>query len=304
MSKEPRYAWIGAFVVGAAALLVAAVLVFGRGKFFDDTAVFVTYFSGSVKGLVEGAPVNFRGARVGTVKDVSIVYRQDKDELRIPVLVELDGESIKGLSVVAIPSEDLKARRVPLMERMISKGLRAQLALESLVTGQLFVQLDFMPNVPARYHPEYADGYAEIPTAPSSYEKVQATLQEIPLTELANKTVSSITKLEALLAAAQDEGTIQKLTSLVVDVKELAGHLDAHSRTLSRDVKQLSDRSSQAAEQATKTLQSLDALLKKSEPVVSQGAATLDELASTARTIRRLADYIERNPETLLRAKE
>jgi paraquat-inducible protein B len=291
-------------VVGAAAVLVAAVLAFGRGKFFEDTAVFVTFFSGSVKGLVEGAPVNFRGARVGTVKDVSIVYRQDRDELLIPVLVELDGESIKGLSVVATASEDRKARRVPLVDRMINKGLRAQLALESIVTGQLFVQLDFMSNIPPRYHPEYADGYAEIPTAPSSFEKVQATLQEIPLTELANKTVSSITKLESILAAAQDEHTIHKLTTLLVDVKALAGHLDAHSTSLSRDVRQLSDRSTQAAAQATKTLESLDALLKRAEPVVNQGAATLDELSSTARTVRRLADYIERNPEALLRAKE
>ncbi len=304
MSKEPKYAWIGAFVVGAAALLVAAVLVFGRGKFFDDTAVFITYFSGSVKGLVEGAPVNFRGARVGTVKDVSIVYRQDQDELLIPVLIELDGESVKGLSVVANPSEDPKARRVPLIERMINRGLRAQLALESIVTGQLFVQLDFMPTIAPRYHPEHADGYAEIPTAPSSYEKVQATLQEIPLTELANKTVSSIGKLEAILAVAQDERIVQKLTTLLVDVKALAEHLDTHSKSLSRDVKQLSDRSTQAAEQATKTLQGLEELLKKSAPVVSQGAATLDELSSAARTFRRLADYIERNPESLLRAKE
>jgi paraquat-inducible protein B len=266
--------------------------------------VFITYFTGSVKGLAEGAPVNFRGARVGTVKDVSIVYKQDMDELLIPVLIELDGESVKGLSASAGALDDPKARRLSLIERMVNKGLRAQLALESIVTGQLFVQLDFMPNISARYHREYSDGYSEIPTAPSSFEKVQATLQELPLTELANKTVSSIAKLEVLLAAAQEDHVVHKLTAMLVDVNQLTGHLKSLSSTLSSDVKLLTVRSTNTADQATKTLQNLDMLLKRSEPVVNQGAATLDELASTARTIRRLADYIERNPEALLRAKE
>ncbi len=291
-------------MVGAATLLVAAVVFFGRGRFFEDTAVFITYFTGSVKGLSKGAPVSFRGARVGTVKDISIVYKQDKDELLIPVLIELNGESVQGLSMKTAFLEDPKTRSLPLIERMINKGLRAQLALESIVTGQLFVQLDFMPNIPAVYHPEYSDGYSEIPTSPSSFEKVQATLQELPLTELANRTVSSITKFEALLAAAQDDRTIQKLSSMLMDVKQLAAHLGDLTRALSKDVKQLAVHSSQTADQATKTLHNLDSLIQKSEPAVQQGAATLDELASTARTVRRLADYIERNPEALLRAKE
>jgi paraquat-inducible protein B len=133
---------------------------------------------------------------------------------------------------------------------------------------------------------------------------VQATLQELPLTELANKTVSSIAKLEVLLAAAQEDHVVHKLTAMLVDVNQLTGHLKSLSSTLSSDVKLLTVRSTNTADQATKTLQNLDMLLKRSEPVVNQGAATLDELASTARTIRRLADYIERNPEALLRAKE
>jgi paraquat-inducible protein B len=304
MSKEPRYAWIGAFVVGAALLLVSAVAFFGRGRFFEDNATFITYFSGSVKGLTEGAPVSFRGARVGTVKDVSIVYKQSQDQLLIPVLIELDRDSVKGLSDVAPQAEDHKTRRLSLVERMIAKGLRAQLALESIVTGQLFVQLDFMPTVPALYHPDYSDGYAEIPTAPSSFEKVQATLQELPLTELANKTVSSVSKLEALLTAAQDDGMVRNFSSMLLDVRQLADQLKQVSTLLSEEIKQLSVRSGEATSQATQTLKDLDLLLLRAVPMVQQGAATLDELSNTARTVRRLADYLERNPEALLRAKE
>jgi paraquat-inducible protein B len=187
---------------------------------------------------------------------------------------------------------------------MIAKGLRAQLALESIVTGQLFVQLDFMPTVPALYHPDYSDGYAEIPTAPSSFEKVQATLQELPLTELANKTVSSVSKLEALLTAAQDDGMVRNFSSMLLDVRQLADQLKQVSTLLSEEIKQLSVRSGEATSQATQTLKDLDLLLLRAVPMVQQGAATLDELSNTARTVRRLADYLERNPEALLRAKE
>lgn len=290
--------------MGAAVLLVSATAFLGRGRFFEDTAVFITYFSGSVKGLSEGAPVSFRGARVGTVKDVSIVYKQSQDQLLIPVLIELDRDSVKGLGDSAPQAEDQKMSRLSLIERMIAKGLRAQLALESIVTGQLFVQLDFMPTVPALYHPDYSDGYAEIPTAPSSYEKVQATLQELPLTELANKTVSSVSKLEALLTAAQDDGTVHNFSSMLLDVKQLSGQLKQVSKMLSEEIKQLSLRSRQTADQATQTLKDLDFFLLQGLPVMQQGAMTLDELSRTARAVRRLADYIERNPEALLRAKE
>jgi len=304
MSKEPRYALIGAFVLGAAAFLMAAVIFLGRGRLFEDTTIFVAYFGGSVKGLSKGAAVSFRGAKVGVVKDVSIVYKQEQDELLIPVLIELDGESVKGLSTTRTIPDNPFSRRLPIVERMVNKGLRAQLALESLVTGQLFVQLDFMPGVPPRYHPEYSDGTPEIPTAPSSFEKVQATLQQLPLTELASKTVSSITKLETILTTAQDEGTVAKLSSLLSDVKRLADNLDNQTKTLSGEVKVLAERTAGTADQATKTLQTLDTLIKKGEPVVGQGAETLEELGATLRAVRRLADYVERYPESVLRAKE
>ena len=100
MSKEPRYAWIGAFIIGAVGVLVAAIVFFGRGRLFENTGTYIAFFSGSVKGLQAGAPVSFRGARVGTVKDLSIVYKADRDELVIPVLLELDADSVQGLTAI------------------------------------------------------------------------------------------------------------------------------------------------------------------------------------------------------------
>ena len=130
MSKEPRYAWIGTFVVGAIVIIAAAVLFLGRGKFFERTGTYIAFFSGSVKGLQIGAAVSFRGARVGTVKDVSIVYKADRDELIIPVLLELDADSVQGLT--SIESKKGGPSEGQLISRLIDKGLKARLGLDSM----------------------------------------------------------------------------------------------------------------------------------------------------------------------------
>jgi len=294
MAQEPRYARIGSFVVGAVCITVAAVVFFGRGRLFEDTRTYISFFSGSVKGLTIGAPVSFRGARVGKVKDVSIVYKQDRDELIIPVLIELDVDSVVGLKSKA--SAGSMFGGPDLVTRLVDRGLRAQLALDSLVTGQLFVQLDFMPNVPVRRMATPDEDYPEIPTAPSPLEKLQETLQEIPLAELAKKTVSTISRIEDLLQSDQLGTTFKNVNALLTELKGVASNIDSRSAGLVNNLQDTTIRLS-------KTLAVLEATVQQTQPLVSKTSGAVDEVTASARALRRLADFLEQHPESLLRGK-
>lgn len=293
MSKEPRYRSIGIFVIGAVALAAACLIFFGRSKFFDRSYVFRCYFSGSVKGLVPGAPVRFRGAQVGSVKDVSIVYDRSTDALKIPVLIELYQASVKGIS----PDPDGSVTEVALVERLIKRGLRAQLSLDSIVTGQLYVQLDFMPSVPIVLNDDDDDHYPEIPTAPSPLDKIQMTLETLPINEIVSRTVHILQKVDEFVSSDSFTQGFENISSMAAELRELAEHIDQRSDLLSQEVMALSKSS------AT-TLQSLDGTLKDVRPTVRETQRTLEELSAMSRSVRRLADLLERQPESVLLGKD
>jgi paraquat-inducible protein B len=136
-----RPAVVGGFVLGGLALAVAAVLFFGGTRLFAPTTRAVVFFEGSVAGLDLGAPVTFRGVRVGSVQHVALYLTFD-GRARIPVTVELLPDQ------VILEGEDVRLGTG--LERFVAAGLRAQLVQQSFVTGLLGIDLDFRPGTPAR----------------------------------------------------------------------------------------------------------------------------------------------------------
>ena len=106
MSKKANKTLIGVFVVAAVAMLVAAVLIFGSGKFFQKKHEYVAYFAGSVKGLRIGAPVIFRGVRIGEVQDIALHYYHQEFKFKIPVLIAMYPEKIVGIGMKFDPEEE------------------------------------------------------------------------------------------------------------------------------------------------------------------------------------------------------
>ena len=133
MSKAASKTLIGAFVIGAIALAVIAVIIFGSGKFFTKRPVYVMFFEGSVKGLNEGSQVNFRGVKIGSVKDIELKFDAKDLAFLIPVYVEIDPTKVTGFKGTI--------GREEAWEELIQKGLRAQLELQSVLTGQLMINV-------------------------------------------------------------------------------------------------------------------------------------------------------------------
>ena len=143
MSRQANKSLIGAFVLGAVALIIASIVIFGSRTMFAETYRNVLFFEGSVKGLKVGAPVVFRGVEIGQV--TAIVLQVDPTNLtgRVPVYIEIYQQSI-------VPLEGAPRYDEEFLQALIQRGLRAQLQPQSILTGQLMVNLDFHPNSPIR----------------------------------------------------------------------------------------------------------------------------------------------------------
>jgi len=331
MNKKMSPTLIGAFVVGALALLVVAVIAFGSGQLFRKTKDFVLYFDGSVNGLHIGAPVKFKGVEIGSVKDILLELNQDMQVGKIPVIIEIDLKKMTsrgGTAGVAV-AEQQEAFQKAIHDR----GLRGQLRTESLVTGVLYIGLDFFPNTPINLvqKPGGNDKYPEIPTVPTALEQAQDAisriidkLQEIDFKELGanleatlkglNRTVNSPEIESVLHSLAQ---VMPKIDTAVVSFTKLANNVDIKFSSLSDNLEQTSDATRQAMKQAENTLKQIDAPLKEAEaalinikdvtdpksPTLYDISKTLREVSAAARSLRLLGNYIEGNPRALIFGK-
>jgi len=312
MSRQPNKTLIGAFVVGAVALAVAGLFIFSSGKFLKETRTFVLYFDGSLKGLDVGAPVNFKGIKIGSVTDIKVqLESEDFSDIRIPVHIEIDPDMIKESSALKKQDGYQKwrerkkemQRAGEVMKLMIDRGLRAQLISQSMVTGKLMIDLDFYPDKPAGFVAVESE-YPEIPTIPSRLDEIAKAIEEIPFKELIAKATLTIEGIERLVNAPELKDTIVTLRETIQDLRTLVKNLDDGVDGLTSNVENTLKKTSEALVQATNTLTAVQGELKDTTPVIRYELSnSLKELADAARSLNVLTDYLQRHPESLLRGK-
>lgn len=144
MGSKANPKLIGAFAVGAIALLVLSTIAIGGGKLFRQTIPIVMYFPRSVAGLNVGAPVTFRGVKLGEVTNIFLGFNSNSRDVVIPVFAELFPQSIVTFGDSNAVSMGIERKEV-LLDYIKNRGLRAQLTVSSIVTGQLVVNFDFFP---------------------------------------------------------------------------------------------------------------------------------------------------------------
>ena len=278
MSKKPSPTLVGAFVIGAALLLVAAVAIWGSGRLFDRRYRYVCYFPGSVNGLKIGAAVKYRGVPVGQVVGMRIRFQQPKTDTRIPVFVEMSSKRLRELGAVQAPTTEI-------VRELIGAGLRARLESESLVTGQLYVNLDMHPEIAARLL-HAGGGYPELPTIPTPLEEAEksltglvAQLKTLDLSGTARSLSSAIEGINVLINNPSIARTIKELPSTVASVRKLVDNVDTGLDKLGKG---------------------LQTSLAVRGPVFSDLARTLNDVQRAADSVRQLAEYLRRNPNALI----
>lgn len=395
MTKQSSNVLIGAFVSGAVVLVVGAVMMFGSGSFFQDKNLFVLHFKGSVKGLSVGSPVVLRGVKVGSVRDIRINATSNSRNFSIPVVIEL------GKDLVIIPDDSSPgdvdqsgeipphdtSHQISVAEKikgLIDQGLRAQLEMQSMVTGQLLVGLDFHPEKPARLSGQKSD-YPEIPTIQTDIEEFTQKIKQVPIEELFNKIFSIISSVEHSLNA-ESIGQLLNSTSLALkSINNISESLDAHLPSMASDMeetiksakilmqnsnhqviaisnslnqtiseiqtlvnaatgqlestgtainatvndtnrllasirsevppisrsvketlsaaKETLNSANVASDQAAVMLKGIDRITGRDSVLISNLNGTLNDLSDAARSLRLLAEYLERHPEALIQGK-
>ncbi len=284
MSRQANPTVIGAFVVGALGLVVVAVMSLAGGALTREPFHAVAYFSGNVRGLQQGSTVEFRGVRVGTVTDISLVYDAGSQIMRIPVRMELDPDR---LTVIGSGSGARRQDPAGFLDQLVEQGLRAQLDLKSFVTGQLSVGLDIRPDTPLERVGD-AGGAYELPTLPSTLDRVAQVLQDLPLTELAGKLISTLDAAERLVSSGELDAAVRNAARAADDASRLVVALEAR-------IAPLADTAAAALEQARASVAGVEAGAQRTladygalaqaasvrmEALATRLDATLDSLAA------------------------
>jgi len=329
MSKQANKTVIGVFVVVAIALVVLAVVVLGSGKFFKQTFKAVCYFEGSVGGLNIGAPVVFRGVRIGSVTDVILSVESSKMTFTIPVYIEIEPDKF---SVIGVRPKQLGEN----FKTFIDRGLRAQLESQSIVTGQMQVGLDFLPNKPAKFAEfKFDPKTPEIPTVPTPMQELTKKIEKIPIDEIFEKLNSTIGSINKLVSSPEIVQAIQSVSLTVADLRKLVQNVDnrvgplassiegtvndygklarnADSKidTLSSGLGDTIKEIQKAVSGIEKTLGEVQSTLVQAKQTLSEDSTlsyeiteTLVEVQKGARSIRLLADGLKRQPESVIWGK-
>lgn len=303
---------IGAFVVGGGVLAMAILILFGHMRLFSSSREAVVVFQNSITGLSVGAPVTFRGVKVGSVKSITLRFDPKDHKAYIPVLLTLEPEQIH------VVHDSFGGGSVHIQD-LIDNGLRAELNVLSFVTGQSNIDLNFDKSTPAIFHPRITRE-TEIPARLSPVEKLKDTLGQIPVKEMAahaDKTLLSVQELTATLneqlppliasikaTADHSDGTLSAATDAIRDLqKKLDVTLGKMDGLLQTSTAQMAGRGADlhaTLVSATKTLDTLQTILSPRSVDRANLDAALRDIAASAASLRGFAGDVEHNPQLLL----
>jgi paraquat-inducible protein B len=260
---------------------------------------FLAYFDETVRGLNIGAPVEFRGIKIGEVVDISLEFNMHDVTFRIPVLCYFEPERIK------VANEN-KASQKEILSELVRKGMRAQLRTGVLLTGQLYINLSIYPEAkPEKLR--HVNGYPELPTMPEPITQITTRLvnilerlEKLPLEKIGTDLSETLHNANRLMGSQDLLGAVATLRSSLDQLQQFTTQLNNSIGPGFSDVIEQSRLALQSGQQA---LFAAEGMLSADSPVGDQFNETLRELAKAARAISALADLLERNPQAFIYGK-
>lgn len=331
MKTKISPAVVGIFVLGAMVLALAALFLFGGVNFFAKPQRFVVYFNESIHGLDLGSPVKLRGVRLGRVVDLNIRYSASQNQSVVAVVCELSRNTLTDDRGALI---DVSNRGE--LQKLIDRGMRAQLGVLGLATGLLYVELDFAD--PSEYPAPVTDTvdlrYAVVPAMPSAISEFQANLTEIlndlkridfaglgkevrgilvdtrrqinglDLAGLNREWTKAGRSVDALASSKEIPRALENLNTVLDDLRATLGRID-------KVVQPTASELASTLAQAKETLSAFNTAAQTAQQFIAaqsglgeEAARSLNQLGEAAASVQRLADYLERNPNALLSGRK
>ena len=238
---------------------------------------FLLYFDGSVSGLIQGSPVEFRGIKLGEVLDVDLELDRDSGEIEIPVVIEIEPERL-GLTYEDVAGGDRER-----LDALVSRGFRARLVTGNLLTGQKTISFDFIKNaVPAEI--DYSHIYPMLPTASGDLDAIAEQVTRI---------VDRVDRIPIESIGQNLDEVLVNLSATLSSVQDLTGSANADLvPSLVASLGKLED-----------TLASADSMIAPDSAIAADLEKLMGDLSTAARSLRILAERLEEHPEELLRGK-
>lgn len=270
MSREPNVKTVGLFIVIGFAVFIGIIAKFTLNKIMPSREdIVVMYFQESVKGLNVGSPVVLEGVEVGKVVQIELIANPKTMDFSIPVYVRfLKIKNDDDTNIVSL------IEKKKMLKELIQRGLRARLVTQSYLTGQLMIELAMLPDSPIVLKKDKNSGNVfEIPTALSTIGELSKGFQDLPLREMVDRANRILGTIETQLP-----GVLPQFAELGKSMNELALTLN-------------------------KSAVKADKVFPKTNQTLNNMNQTLIDISSAAKSMRNLADYLERHPEALLRGK-
>jgi paraquat-inducible protein B len=333
MSKQANPTIIGAFVVGAAALLAVGAALFGGSELFKERYAFVAFFEEQTKGLKIGSNVVANGVRVGYVSEVALLIDEDTYQTLTRVTLEILPDAYVPVRS-GRPIADDEERMLGYQELVDEAGLRAQLEIESIITGQLLVKLERRPDTSPVMRGVDSD-YPEIPTIPSDIQEIIARIENWAMDLRESVDVGELTtnlngalKGIADLASSEDlHNSLDALNRLLNQIQtrslttnanytladigiaaesisQILERTDASITDISGDLQLILDSLDSTLHDATTALELANRQLRGDSEQAYQVQTTFREVERAAKAMRDFFDALERNPEAFLKGRQ
>ena len=274
MPKKPNKKMIGIFTIISIITFITILIMFSSIKTFklkDDQLVM--FFNESINGLYIGSPVSFRGVEIGQVSKIELIPNKDKKGFSIPVFIKLnDNQNFRARS--SVWSSD----NTVFLEDLVKNGLKARLMTQSYLTGQLMIELEMLPKIPPVFQNKYIfKNVLEIPTVLSPIGELSQGIQNLPIKDIIEKFDTFLINFNEKFPIALNEiiSMAQNVNTAAVTINTLAGNID------------------NTVENNTNTL----------PIIINNFNKTMIEIGEAANSLKNLADFLERHPESLLKGK-
>jgi len=285
MSKKANPKVIGSFVIGAIVLSIIGIMLLGGGSFLERRFEGIMYFDESISGLDVGAPVDFQGVRIGTVTEVWLEFDRKTGMAYRPVKFQIEDGRIRHV-------DDQRAALNPEvgMESLVqTRGFRARLASQSLLTGRLKIELGFFPDRPI-VRLNRNPGIWEMPTVLSPLSQVKEDVAQLPLAEIVNDTHRAIQNLSDLIDPEKTGKILDNLNGTMERLESVLVGIDSKLDPLLTSI--------------TKTSDNIGALLDPQTATGREMTLLIEDLKDSSNAMRRFIEFIEQHPESLLRGKK
>lgn len=267
---------------------------------FTEKVRFVMFFEDSVRGLTVGAPVEFKGIKVGSVIGVRLEYEERTGAFRIPVVVELEPERILDRG------ERMKKAPRDAFQSLVKRGLRARLQTGSLLTGQLFIDLDMQPKAPIRLvgagrtEPELPTVMGNLEQMTTQMKSIVDKLDKVDIVAIGSELQSTLKGTAAIANSPNLDKTIADLAASLSSLRGILRKVDDRAEPITANLEQALAAARDALEKSKATMAAVEGVLSPESPMHDNAARLAQELSSTAKSLRSLVEMLERSPQSLL----